>query len=562
MEIRFGLMCRGKRMPAWQARTLRRLCDTSRVDLALVIQPDRSRVIPDAGSFARIRRLTASSTTAWDTFNNGYVARRSRSLAQVDCGELLLGVPSIEATPERRGKFSEYFSDEDVAAIQGYDLDFILRFAYGIIRGDILDAARYGVWSFHHGDEQEYRGSPPAFWEVANAAPVTGVLLQRLTDRLDGGIVLRKGWFPTAHHSYVANTDRVHFGGVDFPARVCRDILRGHDDYLTAPPSSTSAPVYLKPDDTTTARVVAKAAVASVKRQATNVWLADQWNVGLVREPISRFLEPGFVPTVEWFDDTRGTNHYLADPFALATAAGSVEVYAEDYDYTTRLGSIARLDFRNMSRTTVDHASSAHASYPFTFEHDGQTLVAMQITGLAGVPLFRPDGDRLMPAGRLPVDGEVLDPTLVQHDARWWVFFTRPGETSLTELHIWFADSLHGGWSPHPANPVKTDVRSARPGGTPFVHEGELYRPAQDCSTTYGGAVSINRVDTLTLDMFSESVVRVIEPDPSGPYPHGVHTLSAAGPFTLLDAKRRVTNVRETRTELAARLRRLPGLGS
>ena len=40
---------------------------------------------------------------------------------------------------------------------------------------------------------------------------------------------------------------------------------------------------------------------------------------------------------------------------------------------------------------------------------------------------------------------------------------------------------------------VKTDVRSARPAGTPFVYQGELYRPAQDCSRTYGGSIVIHR---------------------------------------------------------------------
>jgi len=44
----------------------------------------------------------------------------------------------------------------------------------------------FGVWSWHHGDEDKYRGGPPAFWEIVNADPVTGALLQRLTERLDG----------------------------------------------------------------------------------------------------------------------------------------------------------------------------------------------------------------------------------------------------------------------------------------------------------------------------------------------------------------------------------------
>ncbi len=37
--------------------------------------------------------------------------------------------------------------------------------------------------------------------------------------------------------------------------------------------------------------------------------------------------------------------------------------------------------------------------------------------------------------------------------------------------------------------------------------DGALYRPAQDCSVTYGGAVVINRIDRLTPEEFSEQPV-------------------------------------------------------
>ncbi len=87
-------------------------------------------------------------------------------------------------------------------------------------------------------------------------------------------------------------------------------------------------------------------------------------------------------------------------------------------------------------------------------------------------------------------------------------------------------------------NPVKSDVRSARPGGTPFYHEGALYRPAQDCSKTGGGKTVINRIKRLSPSSFDEEAVAVVEPDPTGPYPEGLHTISKVGDFTLVDGKR------------------------
>lgn len=90
---------------------------------------------------------------------------------------------------------------------------------------------RYGVWSFHHDDKMRYRGGPPAFWEIYRRDPHTGVVLQRLTERLDGGVVLRKRAFDTVLHSYTKNRDVGLFGGAAWRAEVCRDLLAGKGEY-------------------------------------------------------------------------------------------------------------------------------------------------------------------------------------------------------------------------------------------------------------------------------------------------------------------------------------------
>ncbi len=110
------------------------------------------------------------------------------------------------------------------------------------------------------------------------------------------------------------------------------------------------------------------------------------------------------------------------------------------------------------------------------------------------------------------------------------------------ELHVWHAPTPLGPWLPHVQNPVKTDCRAARPAGTPFTSGGLLYRPAQDSSRTYGGAVVLNRVVVLTPDRFREVPVRTIGPLTAGPYRAGLHTVSAVGGRTLIDAKRTIVS--------------------
>ena len=99
------------------------------------------------------------------------------------------------------------------------------------------------------------------------------------------------------------------------------------------------------------------------------------------------------------------------------------------------------------------------------------------------------DGERVL------LDGfPGCDATPVEHDGRWWLFCGNQDDRGTERLYLFMADALTGPWRPHPGNPVKADAGSARPGGLPFVHEGVLYRPAQDCSRTYGGALVLNRV--------------------------------------------------------------------
>lgn len=110
---------------------------------------------------------------------------------------------------------------------------------------------------------------------------------------------------------------------------------------------------------------------------------------------------------------------------------------------------------------------------------------------------------------------------------------------AISELYIWHAPNLTGPWEPHLLNPVKADVRSSRPAGTPFTHEGYLYRPVQDCSYSYGQRVVLNRISEITPTRFNEEAVGTVDPDPYGPYPNGLHTLSSAGRWTLVDGVRR-----------------------
>jgi hypothetical protein len=232
---------------------------------------------------------------------------------------------------------------------------------------------------------------------------------------------------------------------------------------------------------------------------------------------------------------------YVADPFGSGSCD---DILVEVFDQRTQKGVIRAIDSASGAIAVGDPVlpDEVHASYPYIVTHDSEIYCLPEVARARGVRLFRA---RRFPGdwedlGILVPDVAAVDPTVVHHDGRWWLFFTDKDVDSNAALHLWHAPELLGPWEPHTSNPIKTDVRSSRPAGTPFVHDGKLFRPAQDCSSTYGGAIALNEVEVLTPNRFRERVVHVIGPAPRSPYPAGCHTLSAMGPQTLIDGKRRV----------------------
>ena len=109
-----------------------------------------------------------------------------------------------------------------------------------------------------------------------------------------------------------------------------------------------------------------------------------------------------------------------------------------------------------------------------------------------------------------------VDPTLLQHAGKFWLFVnmvTTAGAPINDELFAFHSDSPFGPWLPHLQNPIVSDVCSARPAGRIFEQDGQLIRPSQDCSLRYGHKIKLNRIDVLTKTEYREHEIGEIGPD-------------------------------------------------
>jgi hypothetical protein len=96
------------------------------------------------------------------------------------------------------------------------------------------------------------------------------------------------------------------------------------------------------------------------------------------------------------------------------------------------------------------------------------------------------------------------DPSPVFHEGRWWMFACGTPEAH-DSLRLWSAGALTGPWIEHPASPLVADDRTrARPAGRPLVHDGALWRFAQDCVPFYGRRVHAFRVPDVDATHYRE----------------------------------------------------------
>ena len=297
----------------------------------------------------------------------------------------------------------------------------------------------------------------------------------------------------------------------------------------------------------------------------------DFWRVGIVPSPIEKLDAAALAALkshITWLPDA-GPWRYLADPFGLVRGQ-ALHVFVEAFDYRTKHGVIERhefdLDGLQWRGKSLALSRPFHLSYPYLLEHGGEVFMIPESNQANEVALYRPgaDLDSWTRECVLIADQPVADASVVFHQDRWWMFYALvgPKRRDQKELHAAWAPSLTGPWQPVRGNPIHVDHGGARPAGKPFIDgEGFLTLPVQDGVGGYGSAVRLLRFTHLDEDRIEieKRPTRLTGDLVSDTYHEGMHTLSACGGLTLIDAKRIDRSREKQLIDLRRRVRRLLG---
>lgn len=547
-KLKIGILIHSDAQTAWVHKMLENIIASDYAEISLIIRKKADKVNDSSSS-----KLKKYYRNLWyfiyvkldELFFNAYPS----AFELKNIGHLIKEVECI-TVKTKSTDFSDRFFDEDLEKIKKQNLDVLIRLSgFKILRGGILNAAKCGIWSFHHGDTTVNRGGPAGFWEVLEQRAETGVVLQVLTEDLDGGIIIDKSFSSTNVFSVNRNLNNYYWKALCMvPRNLSKLHLLGPDKFLAElntkniTPFFYSYPLYKKPESFTMFKGMIAVFFRIFSKKISDLFWLKQWILlydmnknGEVSKSFYRFKKL-----------TPPKDRFWADPFII-TKGDVTYVFIEELLYKTDKGhiSVFTIDATGKVNTPIPIIeANYHLSYPFIFQDNNNFYLIPETAANKTIELYKcidfPYKWKLEKIIMQNIDA--VDTTIHYHKGKYWMFVNikeNEGASTWDELFLFYAEELMTEkWQPHPMNPIVSDVKNARPAGKLFEYNGELYRPSQDCSGHYGRGMKIHKIIELNEYNYIEESVQSIYPDWDKKL-ISTHTINFDQRITIIDAQRK-----------------------
>lgn len=527
--LKVGFLLNSLQVQAWEYELIHQIQHSSFAQIELVVLNASPKTASSAPKLYRLYRKLDRKlfTTKPDAFE-------TKTLDFLDEGIKLLEVKPIQR------EFTDQFSDKSLQEIKGSGLDVIIRLGFRILKGQILSAAKLGVWSFHHGDPTFYRGGPPAFWEVMLGKPISGLVLIQLTEKLDQGKILYQSFAQTNPLSVQRNANAVFWKSAYIIPRVMRQIEGlGISQWLSQfaqIPSTEKSQLLRPPKGFQTLRLVSKLLLRNSKRKWQENRIKPHWQVGYMEKSTWNFEKGVLWKDLTLIPNKESKSTYCADPFPIQIGT-ETEVLVESFDNKKQKGCICLIDDKGNKRVVLQE--NWHLSYPFIWEESHKTYLIPESADAGCIYRYAFDsGSTQLQQREILFDEEAFDPTIWKNESGYWLFVNQKKNRAISafdELFLYHSESWENPkWVPHPQNPIVSDVRKSRPAGKLFIHQGKLYRPAQDSGLRYGNKIQVMEIIQLNPKNYEEKLAYTLEaPQEAGIL--GMHTINFSKDRVYLD---------------------------
>nr|WP_298927232.1 hypothetical protein [uncultured Allomuricauda sp.] len=543
-KIKVGLLINDYNIPAWEYHLVKQINESPHSEISLIVRK-LGKQNQKESTFQKLWKIRGNflyflhgkiESKLFKPKKNAFTPKDLNKI--VNCPEILVN--------PKETKFSDIISDEDVSKIKSEEIDVLLRFGFRILRGGILKSAKYGIWSFHHGDNAVNRGGPPGVWEVYNNWDETGAILQILTEDLDGGLTLAKTFSSTDPKSLIRNKNSYYWNACSMVIRKLNELhSKGGDIFMEEVQGNNNVPqfyynrLFVTPKNRETLksvfRIYHRIIIGWIKRR----FFFNQW-ILLFKFEKKRQLSKSFwrfkriVPPKDRF---------WADPFPIEKN-GKYYIFFEELIYKNGLGNISVLELDekgNYSKPSVVLEKDYHLSYPFLIEDQDQLWMIPETLQSNQIELYHCEEFPLKwKLEKILIKNiRAVDTTILYHNKKYWLFCNireNEGASTSDELFLFHSSVLATDkWQPHPMNPIVSDVRYSRPAGQIFEYNGHLIRPSQNCAKHYGYGMQLQIIERLTETDYKEVNLQSIHPNWSKDL-ISTHTLNHEGKLTVIDA--------------------------
>lgn len=525
--LALGVMLDGPVQQGWVVESLRQALEVPGVQLTAIAL--LRGIARDNSVASRLHRML-------DGIDRRLRCRDERLFAPADL-TAQLAVPQVDIDIVREGSGWRP-TEPGVAILRRCKVDVWLCFAAVPPRRPFPAVSRLGVWGMEIGRNVSATHVWAGATEVAARCPVTRLSVVDYATAGSGQLYRTFG--ATVGNSVRRSRVRSLRKGISYFSRLLAQVTRDSGAWRSAAPATLDEPVSYPAQRKPNLPSVLRLSWSLVSNVAANRLRAllgnGQWQIAYYfadeAESSLRYERLRYLAPPE--------GRLWADPFVVEHAGRSF-IFFEEMSWRTWKGRIMAMEIfpdAEPGRPQPVLERPYHLSYPFVFAWNGSLYMVPETAQNGTVELYRcekfPARWRLE---RVLLEGlQAYDATLWKGIDRWWMFvnIAEPGADSCDELHLYWSKTPLGPWTPHPGNPVVSDVRCARPAGPLYSRYGRLYRPSQDCSVAYGHSVSINRVDVLSEDAYRETPVRRILPGWREDI-RRVHTIGGSERLRVLD---------------------------
>ena len=538
-KLRIGILLDDYRLEAWAYKILEIINYSDYASIELIILKSNSN---NKSLFHDIvRKRKNLFFIAYTHLENRIFRPVPDALDLRDAKKILENVPVI-TLQQKIHKNCDWIADEDITTIKKFDLDVILQIGFQRIKRDILNAAKYGVWSYLHYGNTSLRGSPPGFWETFERMGERGAILQMSTEEPDNGIILYQSFFPCDSLSVKKNNNGCYWKSSLFVPRILKKLFNEGENYFLEVINNknnkltfTNEILYGTPKNLKFIKMFIKHSCRMANDFVFFLFFQRQWM--LMYEFYDR------IPTSFWYFKKiiPSRDRFWADPHVFFKD-NKYYIFIEEYIYKKKKAHISVIEMDQSGKYSDPVKvleEPFHLSYPHVFKHNETVFMIPETSQSKSINLYECTNfpNNWKHRATLIDSVEAVDSTILFYKNKWWLFTTiaEPEGSSKNELFVFYSDNLWSqNWTSHPKNPVISDIKRARSAGKIFEHEGKIYRPSQCGSPYYAYGVKLNEILVLTENEYLEKEITFIEPNWDKKL-NGIHTFCHQNRLTLID---------------------------